>query len=61
MPGQWHRQPTPEFAGSRMYACLGVTCHLHFWQNDGGLLCATSMCHFGKGPMAAGENVLAKF
>ena len=20
-----------------MYACLGVTCHLHFWQNDRGL------------------------
>ena len=22
------------FIGSRVYACLGVTCHLHFWQND---------------------------
>ena len=21
-----------------MYACLGVTCHLHFWQNDRGPL-----------------------
>ena len=21
--------------------CLGVTCHLHFWQNDQGLLHAT--------------------
>ena len=23
------------------YACLAVTCHLHFWQNDRDLLCAT--------------------
>ena len=26
-----------------MYTCLGVTCHLHFWQNDPGLLCATAI------------------
>ena len=26
-----------------MYACLGVTCHLHFWQNDQGLLRATAV------------------
>ena len=24
-----------------MYACLAVTCHLHFWQNDQDFLCAT--------------------
>ena len=30
-----------DFVGSRVYACLGITCHLHFWQNDQGLLCAT--------------------
>ena len=30
-----------DFAGSEVYACLGVTCHLHFWQNDQGLLHAT--------------------
>ena len=24
-----------------MYACLAVTCHLHFWQNDRDFLCAT--------------------
>ena len=29
------------FVGSRVYACLGVPCHLHFWQNDRGLLRAT--------------------
>ena len=25
----------------KVYACLAVTCHLHFWQNDWDLLCAT--------------------
>ena len=24
----------------KVYACLAVTCHLHFWQNDRDLLCA---------------------
>ena len=24
-------------------ACLAVTCHLHFWQNDRDLLCATAV------------------
>ena len=28
------------FIGSSVYACLGVICHLHFWQNDRGLLYA---------------------
>ena len=27
-----------DFVGSEVYACLGVTCHLHFWQNDRDLL-----------------------
>ena len=27
-----------DFVGSRVYVCLGVTCNLHFWQNDRGLL-----------------------
>ena len=31
-----------DFVGSRVYACLGVTCHLHFWQNDRSLLRATA-------------------
>ena len=26
-----------------MYACLAVTCQLHFWQNDLGLLRATAV------------------
>ena len=25
----------------KMYACLAVTCHLHFWQNDRDFLPAT--------------------
>ena len=25
----------------KVYACLAVTCHLHFWQNDWDLLHAT--------------------
>ena len=32
-----------DFVGSRLYACLGVACHVHFWQNDHGLLCATAV------------------
>ena len=27
----------------KVYACLAVTCHLRFWQNDWGLLCATAV------------------
>ena len=25
----------------RVHLCLAITCHLHFWQNDRDLLCAT--------------------
>ena len=32
-----------DFIGSRVYTCLRVTCHLHFWQNDWGLLLATAV------------------
>ena len=32
-----------DFDGSKVYACLGVTCQLHFWQNDRGLLLATAV------------------
>ena len=31
------------FVWSKVYACLGVTCHLHFWQNDRSLLRATAV------------------
>ena len=43
MPGQ-HSQPTPTWLGrARVNVCLGVTCHLHFWQNDWGLLHANAV------------------
>ena len=42
MPEQ-HSPPTLDFVGSRINAFLGVTCHLHFWQNDQGLLCAIAV------------------
>ena len=29
--------------GSKMYLCLAVACHLHFWQNDRGILHATAV------------------
>ena len=32
-----------DFDGSRVYACFDVTCHLHFWQDDQGLLRATAV------------------
>ena len=32
-----------DFAGARVYACLSVTGHLHFWHNDQGLLRATAV------------------
>ena len=32
-----------DFIGLRVRDCYGVTCHLHFWQHDQGLLCATAV------------------
>ena len=32
-----------DFVGSRVYACLDVIYHLHFWQNDRGLLRAAAV------------------
>ena len=34
IPGQRHSQPTSTSLGKRVYVCLGVTCQLHFRQND---------------------------
>ena len=31
----------------RVHTCLAVTCHLHFWQNDWDLLCATVVTQGG--------------
>ena len=33
----------------RVYACLAVTCHLHFWQKDRDLLRATAVRNNGGG------------
>ena len=38
-----------DFFGSRVRACFGVACHLHFWQNDRGLLHATVVTRGGGG------------
>ena len=32
-----------DFIGSRLYAYLGVTCHMHLCKNDRGLLCAKAV------------------
>ena len=32
----------------KVYACLAVTCHLHFWQNDRDLLRATAITRWGR-------------
>ena len=32
-----------------MHVCLAVTCYLHFWQNDRGLLRATAVTRGGNG------------
>ena len=34
----------------KVYACLAVTCHLHFWQNDRDLLRATAVTRGGTDP-----------
>ena len=33
----------------RVYVCLAVTCHLHFWQNDRNILRATAVTRGRKG------------
>ena len=40
--GQRHSHQS-DCVTSRMYACVSVTGHLHFWQNDWGLLHATAV------------------
>ena len=40
---QFHSVPGSVHSGSKVYAYLGVTCHLHFWQNDRGLVRATAV------------------
>ena len=33
----------------KVHACLAVTCHLHFWQNDQDLLCTPAVIRGGGG------------
>ena len=40
----------------RLHACLAVTCHLHFWQNDRDLLRATVVTRWWNDDL--GLNVL---
>ena len=51
-----------DFDGSRVYACLGVTCHLRFWSNDRGLLRATAITRGwnGHGIRVSTQSRLAK-
>ena len=49
----WHIRdklwPIPKHGSIRkVYACLAVTCHLHFWQNDRDFLRATVVTRGGK-------------
>ena len=39
-----------------MYPCLGVSCHLHFAQNDWGLLLATAVTRVGEGVGGGGSK-----
>ena len=43
MSGEWHSQPIPTSLGQGVYVCFSVTCHLHFGQNDWGILQATAV------------------
>ena len=40
----------------RVNACLAVTCHLHFWQNDWAILCATAVTKLTGGGGGGGEG-----
>ena len=38
-----------DFVRSKVFACLGVTCYLHFWQNGRGLLRVTAVTRWWNG------------
>ena len=52
MLGQRHSQPTPTSWGQGCMRVSDVTCHLHFWHNYQGLLCATAVTRERKGHTA---------
>ena len=43
MPGKHSRPTSIDFVGSRVHACLAVTCHLYSWQNGWDLLSTTAV------------------
>ena len=43
MPGQQHSQATLTSLGQGCMCVLGVTCQLHFCENDRGILLATEV------------------
>ena len=43
----------------RVPACLFVTCHLHFWQNERDLLCATAVTQEWNGYCWMNERVVS--
>ena len=45
----------------KVYACLAVTCHLHFWQNDRDLLRATVVTRGWNDGHDRNYNVLYNF
>ena len=40
----------------KVYACLAVTCHLHFWQNDRDFLRATAVTRGWNGYRNKGQH-----
>ena len=57
MPKQQHCQPIPTSLG-QVYACLVVTCHLHFRQNDRGILRAAAVTGGGTDPNKSQHTTL---
>ena len=43
------------------YACLAVTCHLHFWENDWYLLCAAVVTWGWNEYQNIGSSILFRF
>ena len=57
MSGQQHSQPTPTSLSQGFMHVLGVTCQLHFWQNDWGLLHATEVTQGWNGHQSKSQNI----
>ena len=44
------------FLRLRVYACLDVTCHQHFWQNNQSLLCTTAVTQGVERPLSKSQQ-----